>query len=67
MLVTMRRKGETLLIGEDIEVTIAHIGRSRVRVAIRAPKRYRVLAAEDNPDRAAPPPGGFQKDTGIQD
>ena len=41
-----RRQGETILIGEDIEVVIAHIGRSRVRVGIRAPRETVVLAQE---------------------
>jgi carbon storage regulator CsrA len=31
-----RREGETILIGDDIEIVIAHIGRSRVKVGIRA-------------------------------
>jgi len=41
-----RRAGETILIGEDIEVVIAHIGRSRVKVGIRAPRETAVIAQE---------------------
>ena len=41
-----RREGEAILIGEDIEIVIAHIGRSRVKVGIRAPRRTRVVARE---------------------
>ena len=41
-----RREGETILIGEDIEVVIAHIGRSRVKVGIRAPREMPVIARE---------------------
>jgi carbon storage regulator len=41
-----RRQGEAILIGEDIEIVIAHIGRSRVKVGIRAPRRTRVIARE---------------------
>ena len=41
-----RREGETILIGEDIEVVIAHIGRSRVKVGIRAPREMAVIARE---------------------
>ena len=41
-----RRQGETILIGDDIEVVIAHIGRSRVKVGIRAPRETVVLAQE---------------------
>ncbi|MCU1232530.1 MAG: carbon storage regulator, CsrA [Candidatus Solibacter sp.] len=46
MLIMSRREGETILIGEDIEVVIAHIGRSRVRVGIRAPRSTLVIARE---------------------
>lgn len=46
MLMMSRREGETILIGDEIEIVIAHIGRSRVRVAIRAPKETPVMARE---------------------
>ena len=46
MLMMARREGETILIGEDIEVVIAHIGRSRVKVGIRAPREMPVIARE---------------------
>ncbi len=46
MLMMSRREGETILIGDDIEVVIAHIGRSRVRVGIRAPREMPVVARE---------------------
>ena len=46
MLVMSRRQGETILIGDDIEIVIAHIGRSRVRVGIRAPRQMPVIARE---------------------
>jgi carbon storage regulator len=41
-----RREGETILIGDDIEIVIAHISRSRVRVGIRAPRSTPVIARE---------------------
>jgi carbon storage regulator len=41
-----RRQGETILIGDQIEIVIAHIGRSRVRVGIRAPREMPVIARE---------------------
>jgi carbon storage regulator len=41
-----RRQGETILIGDDIEILIAHIGRSRVKVGIRAPRQTPVVARE---------------------
>lgn len=46
MLMMARREGETILIGDQIEVVIAHIGRSRVRVGIRAPREMTVIARE---------------------
>jgi carbon storage regulator len=46
MLMMSRREGETILIGEEIEVVIAHIGRSRVKVGIRAPRAMAVVARE---------------------
>jgi carbon storage regulator len=46
MLVMSRRQGETILIGDDIEIVIAHIGRSRVKVGIRAPRQTPVIARE---------------------
>ena len=41
-----RRQGETILIGDEIEIVIAHIGRSRVKVGIRAPRQMPVIARE---------------------
>ena len=46
MLMMSRRQGETILIGDDIEIVIAHIGRSKVKVGIRAPRETPVVAKE---------------------
>ena len=46
MLVMSRRQGETILIGDEIEIVIAHIGRSRVKVGIKAPRQVPVIARE---------------------
>jgi carbon storage regulator len=46
MLMMSRRQGEVILIGDEIEIVIAHIGRSRVKVGIRAPRSTPVLARE---------------------
>ncbi len=46
MLMMSRREGETILIGDDIEIVIAQIGRSRVRVGIRAPRAVAIVAKE---------------------
>jgi carbon storage regulator len=61
MLIMSRRQGETILIGDAIEIVIAHIGRSRVRVGIRAPRELAVVAQEvklvgDENQAAALPP-----------
>jgi len=46
MLMMKRRQGEAILIGDDIEIQLAHIGRSKVKLAIRAPRHLRVIAKE---------------------
>jgi carbon storage regulator len=46
MLMMSRRLGEVILIGDEIEIVIAHISRSRVKVAIRAPRHLAVMARE---------------------
>ena len=46
MLVMSRREGDTILIGDDVEIVIAHIGRSRVKVGIRAPRTVPIMARE---------------------
>ena len=46
MLMMSRREGETILIGDDVEIVIAHIGRTRVKVGIRAPRQTAVVAKE---------------------
>src|SRR5208283_3336406 len=43
MLMMSRREGETILIGDDIEIVITHIGRTKVRVGIRAPRETPVI------------------------
>jgi carbon storage regulator len=46
MLMMRRRAGESVLIGPDIEIHIAHIGRTRVKIAIDAPRNVKVIAKE---------------------
>ncbi len=41
-----RREGESILIGDDIEIVIAQIGRNRVKMGIRAPRETLVIARE---------------------
>jgi len=46
MLVIRRRSGETLLIGEEVEIEILETGSSYVKLGIRAPKQVIVLRKE---------------------
>lgn len=46
MLVISRKKGESLLIGEDIEITIVKIENGSVKIAINAPKEISILRTE---------------------
>ena len=60
MLITSRRQGEAFLIGEEIEILIVRVGRSRVRVGIRAPRECRVRPGEDLAQTVAVPESGRQ-------
>lgn len=47
MLILQRKIGESLLIGDDIQVTVVSIDSGgRVRLAIDAPKTYAILRSE---------------------
>jgi carbon storage regulator len=46
MLVIRRRPGESLVIGEDVEIEILDSTRSHVKLGIRAPKSVVVLRKE---------------------
>lgn len=46
MLVIRRRAGESILIGEDIEIQVAEIGAGRVKLGIAAPADVTVLRKE---------------------
>ena len=46
MLILQRKPGESLLIGENIEVSILSIESGRVRIAIDAPKQVSILRSE---------------------
>ena len=46
MLILQRKPGESLLIGEDIEVSILGIESGRVRIAVKAPKQVPILRSE---------------------
>lgn len=46
MLVLTRRVGETLLMGNDITVTVLEVKRNQVRIGIKAPKEVSVHRSE---------------------
>ena len=46
MLILQRKRGESLLIGEDISVTVVSVDGERVRLAISAPPEVSVLRSE---------------------
>jgi len=46
MLILQRKAGESLLIGEDIEISVLSVESGRVRLAIQAPKCVPILRAE---------------------
>ena len=46
MLVMRRREGESILIGDVIEIQILHAGPSRIKIGITAPKCVPVTAKE---------------------
>ena len=61
MLVLGRKSGESIRIGEGIEITVIGVSGNRVRLGIEAPDSVRVLRAEleaRGPGATANPPAG---------
>ena len=46
MLVITRKKGESILIGEDIEITVMKVEDGGVKISINAPKEVTILRKE---------------------
>ena len=46
MLILQRKEGESLLIGDGIEITVLSVDSGRVRLAIEAPKSVPILRSE---------------------
>ena len=46
MLILQRKTGESLVIGEDVRVTVVSIAGGRVRLAISAPSEISILRSE---------------------
>lgn len=46
MLILQRKSGESLFIGEDIQITVVSVEAGRVRLAIDAPRSLSILRSE---------------------
>jgi len=46
MLVLTRKRGQSILVGDDIEITILEVDRDHVKVGINAPKFVKVYRRE---------------------
>ncbi|MBV7272259.1 carbon storage regulator CsrA [Clostridiaceae bacterium UIB06] len=46
MLVISRKKGESILLGDDIEITVVKIDDNSVKLSISAPKSVTILRKE---------------------
>lgn len=46
MLIITRKKGESLMLGDDIEITISKIEDGSVKIGINAPKNISILRKE---------------------
>lgn len=46
MLVLMRRRNDSILIGDDIEITLLEINGSQVKIGIEAPKEIPIIRKE---------------------
>lgn len=46
MLIITRKKGESIMIGDDIEITISKIDDGNVKIGIEAPKNVNILRKE---------------------
>lgn len=46
MLVISRKKGEKLLISDEVEITVVEVDGERVKLGIKAPKGVKILRAE---------------------
>lgn len=46
MLILQRKEGESLLIGDEVEITVLSVEAGRVRLAIQAPRSVTILRSE---------------------
>ena len=53
MLVLSRKAGETIYIGEDIEIVISEVKGEQVKIGIRAPRNIDIIRGELRQDVSA--------------
>jgi carbon storage regulator len=58
MLVSTRKVGDAIQIGEDVIVYVTQIKGNRVMLGLKAPKALRILRRELSPEIATIPLGG---------
>lgn len=46
MLILQRKEGESLLIGDEVEISVLAVEAGRVRLAIQAPREVPILRSE---------------------
>lgn len=46
MLIITRKKGESIMIGDDIEITVSKIDDGSVKIGIEAPRNVNILRKE---------------------
>ena len=75
MLVLTRKTGQSIMIGDDIEVSVLAVSRDKIRIGITAPKEVPVFRKEvwisikdgDDPGEAADGAGRDQSRNGIEE
>jgi len=53
MLIISRKKGEKIILGNTIEITILDVGRTRVRFGIEAPREISIRSQLKDPEPAS--------------
>jgi len=46
MLVVTRKQDESLIISDDIEITILEVAKDKVKIGIKAPKEVKIIRSE---------------------
>jgi len=67
MLILTRRVGETLMVGDDVTVTVLGVKGNQVRIGVNAPKEvavhreeiYQRIQGEKNGDSPSEPDGNY--------